>query len=430
MGRKLRNYRKKKDIRHYKNMNSKKAIQKSIKDSALESKVNKAKHFVKNLSQLELTNTEILALGKSLNFVPNPAKPNKGVFIEAANVLARSMRIRYLASIKKWGPRHKFRNPSTWIPGPVPSMALENYLEGMKTELCKVTIKNVQPNITKVELKALNNLRKNPNIVLKKFDKGRGVCVMSRKDYISEGLRQLCDRKSYLKLEHDTTDHTASMASELVCEMFAAKEIDKALANYLDPETSGETKTPVFYMLPKIHKKVKHPAQAFIGRPIISSVSSPLNRIAQFLDFYLLPEVMKSPAYLKDTAHTIRKIESLTLPDNILLASIDVVSMFTAVPQEEALEIAMETLANIFPSSCDPPRPSLAFMSKLIKLVLYRNSSFRSQVAPWDLEVARAYAASSSTSLLKLLCKWMRKLSHSISIWMIASFFGTAHRPI
>ena len=127
-------------------------------------------------------------------------------------------------------------------------------------------------------------------------------------------------------------------------------------------------------MLPKIHKKVKHPAQVFIGRPIISSVSSPLNRIAQFLDFYLLPEVMKSPAYLKDTAHTIRTIESLSLPDNVLLATIDVVGMFTAVPQEEALEIAMKTLASIIPSSCDPPRPSLAFMSKLIKLVLYRNS--------------------------------------------------------
>ena len=235
MGRFFKPIRRKKITRNLIKAKNKKAILKKSKDSVAESNINKAKQFIKNLSQLDLTDIEILALGKGLNFIPTPAKPHRSVFMEAANVLARSMRIRYLASIKKWGPRHKFRNPSTWIPGPVPSIALENYLEGMKTELCKVPIKNVQPNITTDELRALNNLRKNPHIVLKKFDKGRGVCVMSRKDYISEGLRQLGDRKSYRKREHDTTNHTASMVSELVCDMFAAKELDKALANYLKP---------------------------------------------------------------------------------------------------------------------------------------------------------------------------------------------------
>ena len=60
--------------------------------------------------------------------------------MEVANVYARSMRIIYIAANKKWGPRHKFRNPSTWNPGLSESRVLEDYLEGMKTELSKVPI--------------------------------------------------------------------------------------------------------------------------------------------------------------------------------------------------------------------------------------------------------------------------------------------------
>ena len=325
-----------------------------------------------------MSDFEILALGKGLNFIPNPEKPRKNVLMEAADMFARSMRIRYLAKIKGWGPRHKFRNPSTWTPGQTESVSLEDYLEGMRTELSKVPIKNIQPNITKAELQAIKALKSNPDIVLKKYDKGRGICIVSKIDYVEEGLRHLKERKSYLKLDYDMTSSTANMVSELVCEMFDSKEIDKALADYLDPETSYETKTPVFFMLPKIHKVLKEEDKAkgrkFYTRPVISSCGSPLNRIAELLDFYLLPEVKKSPAYLKDTADTIRKIETLVLPENVILASINIVSMFTTVNQEEAYETAMKTLAKVNQERYDPPMPSMHYSGKLLKLVLYRNA--------------------------------------------------------
>ena len=148
------------------------------------------------------------------------------------------------------------------------------------------------------------------------------------------------------------------MVSELVCEMFNSKEIDKALAEYLDPETSYETKTPVFFMLPKIHKIMKEEDKAsgrvFYSRAVISSCGSPLNRIVELLDFYLLPEVKKSPAYLKDTADTIRKIENIVLPDNVVLASTDIVSKFTAVDQKEAYDTAMEKRARVYLEKHDP----------------------------------------------------------------------------
>ena len=126
--------------------------------SGRRSLVNKANQFIKNLSDYKFSDFEIIALGKGFNFIPNPEKPKKNVLMEAANVYARSMRIRYIAANKRWGPRHKFRNPSTWNPGQPESRVLEDYLEGMKTELSKIPIKNVQPNIAKSELQAINKL--------------------------------------------------------------------------------------------------------------------------------------------------------------------------------------------------------------------------------------------------------------------------------
>ena len=122
------------------------------------------------------------------------------------------------------------------------------------------------------------------------------------------------------------------MVIEVIIDLYKSKDIDKATASYLDPLESLEKKTSVFYMLPKIHNNNKKATNLLADQLL-------LNRILEFIDHYLLPEVQRLPTYLKDTSDTIRKMETLTLPDNIVIATIDVVSMFISVPQEVAFEI-------------------------------------------------------------------------------------------
>ena len=45
--------------------------------SGRKSLVNEANQFIKNLSEYKLSDFEIIALGKGLNFIPNPEKPKK-----------------------------------------------------------------------------------------------------------------------------------------------------------------------------------------------------------------------------------------------------------------------------------------------------------------------------------------------------------------
>ena len=161
-----------------------------------------------------------------------------------------------------------------------------------------------------------------------------------------------------MRMDHDPTANTAGMLYDLTCRMLKGKQIDKSLADYLDPY-NGQMRTPRGTF-----------CRAIDGVRLLVSTGESF-RAHRFL---LTSDSKIQPTYLKDTGDTIRKIENLHLPDDIILASLDVVSMFTSVPQDQAFRTTLETLTNLDPCAYDPPVPGMKYMSELLQLVLYRNS--------------------------------------------------------
>ena len=69
-------------------------------------------------------------------------------------------------------------------------------------DLSLIKIKNTHlQNSSRGERKALKDLSKNRDIVIKPADKGSAVVVTNTSDYIKEGERQLKDEKFYRKLD-------------------------------------------------------------------------------------------------------------------------------------------------------------------------------------------------------------------------------------
>ena len=88
-----------------------------------------------------------------------------------------------------------------------------------------------------------------------------------------------------------------------------------------------------FYILPKIHK------QGNPGRPIISSNGHPTERISEFVDYHLKPLVQTLPSYIKDTTHFLLQLQNLgPLPENAILVTLDVSSLYTNIPHKEGEE--------------------------------------------------------------------------------------------
>ena len=95
--------------------------------------------------------------------------------------------------------------------------------------------------------------------------------------------------------------------------------------------TPNPPRIPVFYTLSKIHKPTP------VGRTIISGCDGPTERLSSFVDRLIQPIAPKQDSYLKDTTDFINLIEKTKLPQNVILASMDVTSLYTNIPQEEGI---------------------------------------------------------------------------------------------
>ena len=85
--------------------------------------------YIKNLSDITLTDQDKTLLSNGLKFIPTPPKPNSHrSLIKDFNNFTRNMRLKFLFADCNSKP-HLFHVKSNWQPPPQPSVALENYLE-------------------------------------------------------------------------------------------------------------------------------------------------------------------------------------------------------------------------------------------------------------------------------------------------------------
>ena len=347
----------------------------NVNNSNADSKTLNCFSGVVNLSDHTLSDSELSLLSKGLTFVDTPPPPDLGLIMEDIQKFHISIK-RHLAigklpsytqdaterinSSTPFG-NQKFRNPSKWNP-PSPAivehMALLNESAILKSEPHKLTKRN----LTSAEYKAKTSLTKNDSIVIKKADKGSAVVVQNKSDYISEGLRQLSDRNFYRLQEENLTNIHNSQIRTAVDGMVTTKEITLKTADYLVLDNPRTAK-----LLPKIHKNKFPPP----GRPIVSANECPSERISQFVDHFIQPLVPLLPSYLRDSSHLLNLLRNIKIPDNSILATLDVTSLYTNIPNKEGIHAVSKYLfrhRNAFDN------PTNASICNLLHLVLTTNN--------------------------------------------------------
>ena len=111
-----------------------------------------------------------------------------------------------------------FQTPSTWSPKSTFNIKLEDYLEATKFELAHIRLKQQTNNMTKKQRSALLQLKNNNQIVIKPYDKGRGICIMNTPDYLAVGFRHLSSQH-YQQLEQDITQDTSQLVHNVLTKM-------------------------------------------------------------------------------------------------------------------------------------------------------------------------------------------------------------------
>ena len=191
------------------------------------------------------------------------------------------------------------------------------------------------PNIRKSVLQALKGLANNKDLVITKPDKGNGVVLMDRTDYVSKIMGILSDpTKFQANPMLDLYKPTLNLENEVTA--LLKELLNKNIINirqYTAVRPSG-SRPCLLYGLPKIHK-VGTPL-----RPILSASGSAVHGLAQIMVPILAPittnqyTVSNSLVFAEEMANLDK--EGLTF------ASYDVASLFTNIPLDETEDIIIE----------------------------------------------------------------------------------------
>lgn len=169
-----------------------------------------------NLSRKHvLSEAEKALLDRGLSFIPT-WKTNdflKNKLRTDLNNYHRKIKLLAYFENKKKKSIVPFKLKSNWSPPPkgVPETINKIIEKDSNYFNRKFDLERPQTNLNKREIKALQALAKNKEIIIKPADKGSVVVIQDRFRYLWEGNRQLSDDKYYKKLKEPIFPETQKM---------------------------------------------------------------------------------------------------------------------------------------------------------------------------------------------------------------------------
>ena len=100
--------------------------------------------------------------------------------------------------------------------------------------------------------------------------------------------------------------------------------------------TEFETKVPKLYGNPKVHKA------NIPYRPIVSQIDGPTSRLNMLVDYLLTNTEHKVEFLIKDTLEFLQIIIGKTIPENSILVTLDVTSLYTRIPWDKGNKLVCE----------------------------------------------------------------------------------------
>ena len=233
-----------------------------------------------------------------------------------------------------------FTGKSDWDPPDkgIPER-VHTVLNELDQQIRDVRLVKDKSNLCPGQINALKQLKHKKHIIIKKADKGSAIVVMNKADYIYEADRQLNDVRYYKKISEPIFLKTAEKYKEIIQSLGKQKILQPKQVKHLMPKEDARDRH--FYLLPKIHKDVNKwtlKNRMPPGRPIVSDCSSESYNISEYLDFHLQPVANKHPSYIKDTYDFLDKIRNIKVPQDALLITLDIESLYTNIRTEDGLE--------------------------------------------------------------------------------------------
>jgi len=225
-----------------------------------------------------------------------------------------------------------FEKNSHWWPTKL-NAGIRHFCNKLQNEIGNLHKTKIKHNLTKREFHALNKLKHNKNIIIKKGDKSSGIVIMDREEYENKINAMLNDQQVYTKTNIDDTTNVKDAADRLLTHLYNKIKLNKKQVENL---THFNAKCPTFYGIPKTHK-AGNPL-----RPIVSQINGPTSSISKYVSELLAIAEKEIPFILQDTTAFLQIIDKLNVNNNTKLVTMDVTSLYTNIPHQEGAEWVTE----------------------------------------------------------------------------------------
>jgi len=230
---------------------------------------------------------------------------------------------------------------------PVPSqMAVRNHSIPLLNNLLSFSPHRNQSQVLHLVKIVKRFLNDNPNLIITKADKGNITVALDKDDYTNKLNEMLSDIDTYSKIKKDPSKNLTSKLRTLLSRWKNLKYISDSKYKLL---YCSNGLLPTAYGLPKVHKT------GVPFRIIVSSIDSPLYELATFLHKILSTSILPARGHIDNSFQLVKKLHNTVINDDFQLLSLDVVSLFTNVPTELAVN-SIHKRWNLISQHCNIPR--------------------------------------------------------------------------
>ncbi|CAF4389133.1 unnamed protein product [Rotaria sp. Silwood2] len=203
----------------------------------------------------------------------------------------------------------------------------------------------------------LKSLKQDKSIIVTRPDKGRGIVLVNKSDYLSKMNAILDDSTKFRCLFGDPTIQRERSLSNLLYRLKKNGHISQEFYNMTRPTGSNPER---LYGLPKIHK------ENMPLRPVRSSIGTYNYGLAKVLK-QMLSSIIQNEVIVKDTFAFVNELRSLPKSaSKYKMVSFDITSLYTNIPVNETIDIILKHLYN---DERPPPTIKKNDMKKLLEFV-------------------------------------------------------------
>ena len=304
-----------------------------------------------NNSSYDLSEVEKSALSKGLKFALPPRKLDKGDYFSRFEVLFNDLdNLPFKGTDEdKYYLKQKV--------GEIAYSSLYNF-NMSRSKLM---------NLPKEEYDALIKLSKNKEIIIAKPDKGSGIVILDRSDYVNKMNSILSDTSKFrMAKQQDVYKISRTIESKvrrfLKDQVYKPGYISEFEYQKLYPNGSH---VGIMYGLPKVHKS------GCPLRPICSAIGTSTYELGKYISKIIKPASLNSNGTdLRNTFDFVSQVSNCDVSDKFMV-SFDVQSLFTNVPLARTVDICMDRL---YRSSLTPPSLPEDVLRELINLCVANNT--------------------------------------------------------